>query len=54
MLSEEIKNKLDSLFPYKTTNSSDDINKLVSDFHKACKIQARMFYPQKNQEKTRK
>ena len=33
MLSEEVKHKLDSLFfPDKTTNSSVDINKLVSDF----------------------
>ena len=33
MLSEEVKNKLDTLFlPYKTTNSSVDINELASDF----------------------
>ena len=33
MLSAEVKHKLNSLFfPDKTTNSSVDINKLVSDF----------------------
>ena len=33
MLLEEVKNKLDSLFfPDKATNSSVDINKLVTDF----------------------
>ena len=33
MLSVEVKHKLNSLFfPDKTTNSSVDINKLVSDF----------------------
>ena len=33
MLSGEVKNKLDTLFlPYKTTNSSVDINELASDF----------------------
>ena len=52
MLSEEVKHKLDSLFyPDKTANCSVDINKLVLViFHKSCKIQARIFYSQKNKE----
>ena len=52
MLSEEVKNKLDSFFfPDKATNSSVDINKLVSDFSQILRdTSTGIFYSQKNKE----
>ena len=56
MLSEEVKNKLDSLFfiPYKTTNSSVDINELVSDFSPILRNTSKNVLLIKNPKKTRK